>query len=214
MKSLSLIAGAARNTFSGASLRSAGDRARDLGNWVEAAENYAAYLRDNPGDFAIWVQLGHAHKECGAYDKALAAYDKAVELHPSDFDLHLNRGHLLKLLGDREGAISAYTKSYEIHPANDDAISELVALQADLSIIEERGGLPEVKTIYLDVTDLMEYARVNASLSGIQRVVSNLLYNIENYTTGRKDLNIVPVMPDYQSMRIFALNKSLVLRMI
>ena len=167
MKTLSLVAGAVRSTISGASLRSAGDRARDFGNWVEAIENYSAYLRDNPGDFAIWVQLGHAYKECGTYDKALAAYDKAVELHPNDFDLHLNRGHLLKLAGDREGAISAYTRSYEINPSTDDAISELIALQADLSTIDTGEGLHTSKTIYLDMSDLIAYARTNASLSGI-----------------------------------------------
>ena len=125
--------------ISGASLRSAGDRARDFGNWVEAIENYSAYLRDNPGDFAIWVQLGHAHKECGSYDKALAAYDKAVELHPNDFDLHLNRGHLLKLAGDREGAISAYTNhtKYTPRPMTQFPSSSLFKQTSRLSICEE-----------------------------------------------------------------------------
>ncbi len=214
MKPLSIIANAARSTISGVSLRSAGDRARDLGNWVEAIDNYTAYLRDNPGDFAIWVQLGHAHKESGSYDKALSAYDKAAEINPRDFDLHLNRGHLLKLLGDREGAVSAYRKSHEVNPSNDDAILELIALQADLSMIEVRESLQEVKTIYLDVTDLVDYAKLNASLSGIQRVVSNLICNIEHYLKGRKGLCIVPVMPEYHNMRVFSLNKNLILRMI
>jgi glycosyltransferase involved in cell wall biosynthesis len=214
MKPLSLIAGTERRTISGASLRSAGDKARDLGNWVEAVENYSTYLRDNPRDFAILVQLGHAHKECGSYDRALAAYDRAAEINPSDFDLHLNRGHLLKLLGDREGAISAYKKSYEVNPSNDDAISELIALQADLSMVEVRERLQEEKTIYLDVTDLVDYAKLNASLSGIQRVVSNLLCNIEHYLKGRKGLAIVPVMPEYHNMRVFSLSKNLLLRMI
>ncbi len=214
MKTLSLVAGAVRSTISGASLRSAGDRARDFGNWVEAIENYSAYLRDNPGDFAIWVQLGHAYKECGTYDNALAAYDKAVELHPNDFDLHLNRGHLLKLAGDREGAISAYTRSYEINPSTDDAISELIALQADLSTIDTGEGLHTSKTIYLDMSDLIAYARTNASLSGIQRVVANLLCNIEHYLEDRKGIDVVPVIPEYDNMRVFAVNKNLVLRMI
>ncbi len=214
MNPLSLIAGTARNTMSRASLRNAGDRARDLGNWGEAIENYTAYLQDNPGDFAIWVQLGHAHKDCGTYDKALAAYDKAVELQPKDFDLHLNRGHLLKLAGDREGAISAYIRSYELNPSNEDAISELVGLQADLSTIDAGQGIQTSKTIYLDMTDLIAYARTNASLSGIQRVVANLLYNIEPYLKDNKGINIVPVVPEYDNMLVFAVNKTLVLRML
>jgi len=214
MKPLSMIAGAARNTISGASFRNAGDKARDLGNWAEAVENYAAYLRDNPGDFAIWVQLGHAHKEGGSYDKALSAYDKAAELNPGDFDLHLNRGHLLKLAGNLKGAIAAYTKSYEINPSNDNAISELIALEADLSEIGASEALQSLRTLYLDMTDLIVYARTNASLSGIQRVVANLLCNIEPYLKDRKGITIAPVVPEYDNMRVFAVNKSLVIRMI
>ncbi len=47
------------------SLRNEGDKARDRGDWSEAAKFYASHLEAVPNDFAIWVQLGHSLKNRG-----------------------------------------------------------------------------------------------------------------------------------------------------
>jgi lipopolysaccharide biosynthesis protein len=103
------------------------NRARDFHDWVSAAENYRAYLAIQPSDFAIWVQLGHALKEMGRFDEALAAYNQAMRLNGVDADLLLNLGHVHKLAGDRNNAIHFYRRSAAVD-SNLDALAELRAL--------------------------------------------------------------------------------------
>ena len=109
--------------------RAAGDRARNRGDWAEAVTNYKAHLARKPGDFEIWVQLGHALKESGRLSAALVAYGEALGLNENDADLLLNMGHLHKVMGLPEDAISYYRRSAE-RDGNADAISELLHLGA------------------------------------------------------------------------------------
>ncbi|MCI4677315.1 glycosyltransferase [Rhodoblastus acidophilus] len=195
-------------------LRASGDRARVEGDWSKAAENYQSYLSNAPEDFEIWVQLGHALKEANRFGEARAAYGTAIRLRPDDFDVHLNLGHLEKLAGQRDAAITAYKRSFELNSSNRDALQELIDLGADLSDAEGTYLPSATKTIFVDMTDLMEYVKTNPSLSGIQRVVANLISNIDEYVKNNGPIRIVPVVPEYDNMRIFAVNRRLVLGMI
>ena len=195
-------------------LLGSGDKARAKGDWAEAASHYSAYLSVEPEDFAIWVQLGHAYKEAGAFSQAQDAYNEAIKLKPDDFDSFLNLGHLMKLSGDRAAAVAAYIKSYELNPSSRDAFRELAALGVDPSTLDTEKSLKASKTIFLDMTDLIEYAKTNPSLSGIQRVVANLIGGIEHYYNKHQEVHIIPVIPEYDNMRAFAVNRSLVLLMI
>ncbi|RMB25762.1 GT2 family glycosyltransferase [Sphingomonas sp. PP-F2F-G114-C0414] len=98
-----------RNPF-----RIAGDNARDLRNWRAAADNYTKYLHQYPDDFDIWVQLGHAEKEAGAFDGAEAAYRQALVLDPNDADLLLNFGSFYRRMGDLETAAEMIRRSFEV----------------------------------------------------------------------------------------------------
>jgi glycosyltransferase involved in cell wall biosynthesis len=193
--------------------RAAGDRARGRGEWADAVANYKSHLARQAGDFDIWVQLGHASKETGDYAEARAAYSKAVELRPKDFDVYLNKGHLEKLAGQQEAAITAYKKAFELNPKNLDALREIVGLGGDVSDLEGADALA-VKTIYVDMTDLIVYVQTNASLSGIQRVVANLIEGIDAFSALHENINVVPVIPEYDKMRVFSVNRHLVLAMI
>ncbi len=112
----------------GRSARDAGDRARDLGDWSEAARCYAEHLASEPKDFAIWVQLGNSRKELGDCNGALRAYDTAITLDDREPDVRLQKGHALKLAGRIPEAIASYRLSIELGRYENPARAELAAL--------------------------------------------------------------------------------------
>lgn len=72
-----------------------------------------------------------------------------------------------------------------------------------------------VRTIFLDMTDLMDYAKHNSTLSGIQRVVGNLLINIYLWREScSAAADIVPVIPEYDRYKVLAPDLSIVVEMI
>ena len=85
---------------------------RDSRDWRRAADLYREHLTANPGDFGIWVQMGHCvKKKAGNFAEAEVCYRSALELSPDDADLWLQIGHLKKLLLRFEEAAAAYRKS-------------------------------------------------------------------------------------------------------
>lgn len=94
-----------------------GDAARALGNWGLASEAYERHLAVRPGDFDIWVQLGHALKENADFEGAAEAYAKAEALRPSDHELLVHRGHLERRRGNLVAAGAYYQLSYAREPA-------------------------------------------------------------------------------------------------
>lgn len=196
--------------------RAAGDQARDAHRWAEAAAHYADHLRSRPGDRGIWVQRGNCLKEIGQYDQALSAYGQALELNPADADVHLQKGHLLKLMGWRTGAIEAYRRSLEHRAKNNPAFQELLGLGAHEALGAAfrggTGGEGAASTIFVDFTDLVVYLRHNDSMSGIQRVISNLLTHAGAFMQGGsgKGCRVVPVLPDYERNTMLSVNVQLV----
>ena len=116
--------------------RTIGDDARGRGDWPAAANAYGKHVADHPDDVAIWVQLGHAHKEAGNFDAALSAYQRARDASPQDPDLLLNLGHLYKLMGDASLACEAYAASAAID-GNAAAQEEYARLAVTVPITEE-----------------------------------------------------------------------------
>ena len=102
-------------------LISAGDRARDAGNWALAAPSYRRALERAPDSAPIWVQLGHALKEQGDYPAAEAAYRRSLSLDASVADTFLQLGHLLKLRERREEAAEAFARAVQLEPARKEA---------------------------------------------------------------------------------------------
>jgi tetratricopeptide (TPR) repeat protein len=107
--------------------RKQGDAARSRNDWDAASLYYAFHLEKFPNDFAIWVQLGHALKEQGIFDRADLAYGQANRLDQYSADLLLNRGHLSKIRFDYSSALFYYKSSYSIDH-NKYAENELIAL--------------------------------------------------------------------------------------
>jgi len=108
-----------------------GNRARDRMDWSRAAYHYGVYLRNNPADAALWVQLGHVQKERGRLSAAAIAYQRALYMRPYDADLHLHVAHLHKRRREIPMAISALRRALELYPRFDAAREELRRLEAD-----------------------------------------------------------------------------------
>jgi GT2 family glycosyltransferase/glycosyltransferase involved in cell wall biosynthesis/Tfp pilus assembly protein PilF len=106
-------------------LTSAGDRARDAGDWALAAPFYRRVLERAPDLAPIWVQLGHALKEQGDYPAAEAAYRRALALDGSVVDTLLQLGHLLKLQDRPAEAADAFARAVQLDPAQKEAGTEV-----------------------------------------------------------------------------------------
>ena len=60
----------------------------------------------------------------------------------------------------------------------------------------------------------MEYVKVNATLSGIQRVVSGVLTYAQDWASQQDEFEVIPVVPEYDRFRVFAVNFDRVVTMI
>lgn len=197
--------------------RRAADAARDRRDWTTAGDLYQAYLEHRPHDGAIWVQLGHTRKESGDYEAAEAAYARSLAILETA-DGFLQLGHILKLKRQIDAAARAYTRSYELDPTSSNpAFGELMATDADSDILaplnHEMLVLDASRRLYLDLTDLVAYLRVNASLSGIQRVVANLLIHADGYAQ-QAGIEIVPVLPAYNGDALRSIEAATVLHLL
>lgn len=190
------------------SLVAAANVERDRKNWNMAADLYAKYL-DQIGrsarTFGVMVQLGNCLKEAERYKDSLLAYDEAVKVNKNNADLWLQRGHLFKLMRNSPAAAYAYQRSYNLNPNYPPSKKEIEASGAlarqvpDLSEINH-----ELRTIWLDVSDFLIYAKHNTSVSGIQRVIANLGKYIKNFSN--PGWRIIPVAPEYDIDRILAVH--------
>lgn len=195
-----------RGLFGKLGLAKAADLQRDRGNWAAAADLYSGFL-DTAGrtstTFGYIVQLGNCLKEAERYEEALAAYNDAARIDARDADLQLQRGHLYKLMGNTPAASWAYQQAYNLDPGNPHARNEIESSGAiALAGVELPEDKAELRTIWFDVTDFIDYARHNVSLSGIQRVCGNLMLSVE--TLKLKGYRVVPVLPEYDTGRFFS----------
>jgi glycosyltransferase involved in cell wall biosynthesis len=111
-----------------------GRAAANRRDWGEAAGFYRRVVQANPSLHAVQVQLGHAYKELGEFDRAGRSYHAALRLIPADADLHIQVGHLEKLKGNPREAAAYYARAAELNPENTDAPVEYYALALKLGL--------------------------------------------------------------------------------
>ncbi|MGH7091945.1 MAG: tetratricopeptide repeat protein, partial [Stellaceae bacterium] len=131
------------------------DRARELGQWAEAARLYREALARNPRNAPIWVQYGHVLRQQGDLPAAETAYRRALAHDPQSADAHLQLGHALKAQGKTEDAQSAYLRAFVLEPRRTESLPELdglgwagaktVELQATVDA-SKRTGVPVLAT--------------------------------------------------------------------
>jgi len=115
-------------------LRASGDVARDQRNWGAAADYYVRYLKRQPEDAAIWVQLGHCRKELGDREAAERAYLRAHSIEPSNPDTQVQIGRIEKLNGRLEQALAWFRKALLADPALDSARQEVEQVERLLPV--------------------------------------------------------------------------------
>jgi tetratricopeptide (TPR) repeat protein/GT2 family glycosyltransferase len=106
------------------------DKARDTGDYSEAAKFYSRALKLDPTRTDIHAQYGQMLKEVGRYAEAEAAYRRALSQSPSYGEIHLQLGHLLKLTGRTEQAAEAYEEAQRVLPDSSIPSLELRNLRA------------------------------------------------------------------------------------
>lgn len=169
-----------------AELLARADALRDRRDWAEAAQAYAAYLRQRGGHWQIWVQYGHCMKESGDAKAALLLYREAERLQPEDADVHLQIGHALKLLGRAEEAFQEYARALTLDPGNAAARAELMAaepasvqavpVEAPPPAPPAASAVPAAGLAFVfDASDLLAYFRGDRAPTGIQRVQLNII---------------------------------------
>lgn len=136
-----------------------------------------------------------------------------------DYDILLHKGHLAKVMGSAGDAIYYYKRSLSLRQDQNDALKELFSLGAFDAIEEILPSDPaskdtSVHTLYLDITDLIEYAKQNTSLSGIQRVVSNIARYSINQPSEGASYRIRIVVPEYDRAVIFSVSAFLICSLI
>jgi tetratricopeptide (TPR) repeat protein len=147
--------------------RRAADAARDRADWAEGARLYAAALAERPDAAGLWVQLGHCHKEAGAYDAAEAAYRRFLGAFPEDFDIHLQFGHLYNRMGALDRAAPFYERAAALRP--DDAEAAMLAATA-----REACDAPEAPALERSVDDLLRRDRPAEAIAALRRLVFDL----------------------------------------
>ncbi|HTV43953.1 MAG TPA: tetratricopeptide repeat protein [Stellaceae bacterium] len=115
-------------------LQEAADAARDRQDWAEAVRLYQEFVTADPSALEIAVQLGHALKEMGEFDRAAQVYYGVIDKTPLDDDLHLQIGHLEKLRRNYAAALTHYQRAAEINPNNGDARRECDALRNQVQL--------------------------------------------------------------------------------
>ena len=158
------------------------DALRDARDWTAAERAYRAYLQLRPLHWQIHVQLGHAVKELGDPEGALAHHRRAAELAPDDPDPALQEGHALRLLGRGREAAEAMARALALEPSSPLLRREVALLRHRLAAPpgESPRALPRAPEgaptqIAFDVTDLLDYLRDARTPTGIQRVQMGLL---------------------------------------
>ncbi len=107
----------------------AADAAMSARHWPVAADLYAQVLEVQPALWHLRVQRGHALKELGQFDAAIAEYRAAAEADPGAADPWLHLGHLNHLRGDQEAATEDYRRALLADP-NCDALRHLPSAAA------------------------------------------------------------------------------------
>lgn len=157
-----------------------GDAARHRQDWFAARRHYGAVLSTAPLRSDIWIQYGHALKESGALEEALAAYQTAIAQCPQCADGHLQLGHVLKRLGRTGAAEAAYLSALKLDGHCLAARLELSSLGWSRDSLDREApplGLePTSPTpLSVDVSDLVRHFGQTRSMTGIQRVQLNLV---------------------------------------
>jgi len=148
---------------------------RQAGIYHDLITLYTATLRENPGCWMAYYNLGIALSERGKTDEAIAHYQQAIRLRPSYVEAHYNLGRLLAQKGLLEDAVTQYEKVLEINPADAEAQNNLgVTLfgmgRVDDAIVHYQSAL-KTRPDYAEAS--CNLANALLSMGDLERAIAN-----------------------------------------
>jgi tetratricopeptide (TPR) repeat protein len=169
------------------------DAARDRRNWEIAADEYRGALTKNPEALNLRVQLGHALKESGDYQGALASYTLFLAENSDDVDIHLQIGHLYSRLNDPHSALDWYEKAQALDPTSEDIAlhtrraKENIAKSAEMSkrapamrLVRTRRW-PEAKAALNELIEREGYSDLIGVLANVCKEAGDFAEAEQNY---------------------------------
>src|SRR5262249_37550839 len=86
------------------------------------------------GDLAtLYYGRGHAYRDRGDYDRAIADYSRAIDLEPKDERAIVARGKIYKTKGDNVRALNDFEAVLRINPDHTDARSSRDEIRSALA---------------------------------------------------------------------------------
>jgi hypothetical protein len=102
----------------------------DEGKLAEAAEQFVAALRIDPGDFEARRSLGLVLYRMGRYSDALAQYGRLLPPKPDQAPFHHDVALALEAAGRNREAIGEYARALALDPGDTEARARLERLKA------------------------------------------------------------------------------------
>ena len=116
-------------------LRSAARAAARRRDWPSAAHHYELLVRTRGARAGDRIQLGHALKELGNQDAALAAYREAAARHPLHLDAQRQYGLYLRRLHRDSEALDVLARALALAPDAADVAAEIADMdRADAAL--------------------------------------------------------------------------------
>ncbi|MFZ5906226.1 MAG: tetratricopeptide repeat protein [Nitrospirota bacterium] len=141
---------------------------QQAGRFPEAEQLYREILRRQPGNPAVYCNLGFISQEKGQLDEARAFYLKAIRLNPDLAQAHYNLGVVLQARGNLEEAIDCYRKAAQSE--------ENAMFYFNLgSALQEKGEFPDAESFYLRALELHPgYAKAHNNLGIVYKQMMQL----------------------------------------
>jgi len=180
--------------------------AADRSHWsdLDRSELLERALDEDPDRLDTWYALADYWLEKGSFVHAGLILDRAIARFPD----------VSKLLAMRADALARIDPE---RSKRDEAQARLLGEPPQPPALRVVIGSPaaedKVATIYAEMTDMMDYLTLNASMSGIQRVVANMLRCAMDRTSANAR-DVRPVIPDYLNKVIYAPDPLLVRELI
>ena len=181
-----------------------GDRLRDAGSYVDAAEAYRSALAFAPWRTDIRVQYGNMLKDSGRLTDAEAVYRSALADRPDDADIYLQLGHCLKLLGKRPAALEAYLRAATLAPFLIAPRDELFHMgqRRDPEYLQSRmAGVEALTLITQEILKLREM--LNQLATSLPDLRAQMAFPVSCYESFRASFD-VPTPPPVEASCNFA----------
>ncbi len=166
----------------------------------DAETLYTQTLRDNPGSWHTWYNLGSKMAENGRFAEAVEYYKKAVQLNPEYARAYTNLGCTLAFLKQYSEAEKHLQQALQLRPNDPDSYVNLGNVMSDTDRVSEALELYQ-KAIKID-PNLSEAHQNLGNVFGKQRKMQ------ESIACFRRALEIRPSFPEAHNSLGLALTKT------